>query len=103
MIIRRTSLAENIVQFCRFLRQKNFTIGMEEEAITLQALQFIDYTDPSIFRLALKQRFAEVKHRLKNLICFLTITGNRSRKAVDAKIKDGSSKKQPPVSQPDNF
>ncbi|TAL44983.1 MAG: VWA containing CoxE family protein, partial [Chitinophagaceae bacterium] len=52
MITRLTSLSQNIVQFCRFLRQKGFTVTVEEEATALQALQFIDYSNNKIFFLA---------------------------------------------------
>ena len=54
MILRQTSLSANMIQFCRFLRQKGFTVGVEEEAIALQALQFIDYTHPSTFQTGIK-------------------------------------------------
>jgi len=45
MIQRHTSLSKNIIQFCRFLRSKDFTIGAEEEIIALTSLQFINYND----------------------------------------------------------
>ena len=54
MISRQQSLSRNIVQFCRFLRLKGFTIGMEEEAIALSALQFIDLKSRYDFFLVLK-------------------------------------------------
>ena len=39
MITRKTSLSANIVSFCRFLRQKGFTIGPAEETDALLALE----------------------------------------------------------------
>ena len=99
MIVRRTSLAENIVQFCRFLRQKGFAAGTEEEAITLQALQFIDYIDSSIFRLALKTTLCRSKTQAEEFDLLFNDYWKQAGKAVDAKVKDGSSKKQPVVQQ----
>ena len=29
MIVRQTSLSANVIQFCRFLRHKGFTVGVE--------------------------------------------------------------------------
>jgi uncharacterized protein len=54
MITRQTSLSGNIVQFCRFLRQKGFALSVEEEATALYALLLIDYGNRDIFALALK-------------------------------------------------
>ena len=54
MILRQTSLSANIIQFCRFLRQKGFTVGVDDEAITLKALQFIDYTSSFSFPTGIK-------------------------------------------------
>ena len=39
MIKRQTAISGNIVQFCRFLRGKGFSIGVEEEALALDALR----------------------------------------------------------------
>jgi uncharacterized protein with von Willebrand factor type A (vWA) domain len=54
MILRQTSLSGNIIQFCRFLRQKGFAAGIEEELLALQALQCIDFGNNAIFYEALK-------------------------------------------------
>lgn len=54
MISRQTSLSKNIVQFCRFLRTKGFSLSVEEETTALTALQFIDYHNKNIFKNALK-------------------------------------------------
>src|SRR5690349_15666258 len=51
---RQTSLSRNVVQFCRYLRGHNFTIGVGEEATALAALQYIDYRQVESFRLALR-------------------------------------------------
>jgi uncharacterized protein with von Willebrand factor type A (vWA) domain len=99
MILRSTSLSANIVRFCRFLRQKGFASGVEEEAMTLQALQFIDYSDPSVFRLALKTMLCRSKTQAEEFDVLFNDYWKQTGKAVDAKVKDGSSKKQPSISQ----
>lgn len=99
MILRRTSLSTNIVQFCRFLRQKGFAVGVEEEAITLQALQFIDYTNPSTFCLALKTTLCRSKTQAEEFDVLFNEYWKQTGKAVDAKTKEGSSKKQQSISQ----
>lgn len=103
MILRQTSLSANIVQFCRFLRQKNFTIGIEEEALTLRALQFIDYTDPSTFRLALRTMLCRSKTHVNEFDILFNEYWRQIEKAVASKSKEGSSQKQPAISQPLKF
>jgi uncharacterized protein with von Willebrand factor type A (vWA) domain len=99
MILLRTSLAENIVQFCRFLRHKGFTAGTEEETITLRALQLIDYSDPSIFQLALKTTLCRSRTQAEEFDLLFNDYWKQAGKAVDAKIKDGSSRQKPVVQQ----
>ena len=103
MIQRQTSLSANIIQFCRFLRQKGFTVGVEEEAITLQALQFIDYTDPSIFRMTIKATLCRTKTQVEEFDSLFNNYWKHLNKAVDTKIKDDKSKKPKPVSQQSPF
>ena len=88
MIIRQTSLSKNIVQFCRFLRQKGFIVGMEEEAATLQALQYIDYTSNTIFLLALQTILCRSKTQLDEFDNLFHEYWKDLEKAVDAKKKD---------------
>jgi len=97
MTQRRESLSANIVQFCRFLRQKGFAVGVEEETITLQALQFIDYINPSIFRMAIKATVCRSKTQAEEFDALFNDCWHQLGKAVDAKIKD--FKKQKSASQ----
>ncbi|MGZ8552196.1 MAG: vWA domain-containing protein [Chitinophagaceae bacterium] len=99
MILLRTSLAENIIQFCRFLRHKGFAAGTDEEAITLQALQLINYSDPFIFRLALKTTLCRSKTQAEEFDLLFNDYWKQAGKAVDAKIKEGSPKQKPVVQQ----
>jgi uncharacterized protein len=103
MILRQTSLSANIIQFGRYLRQKGFAIGVEEEAITLQGLQFINYTDPSIFRIAIKCTLCRSKKQAEEFDTLFNDYWREISKAADAKIKDNTPKKQKPVSQQSSF
>lgn len=97
MILRHTSLSANIIQFCRFLRQKGFAVGVEEESITLQALQFIDYINPSVFQMALKATLCRSKTQAGEFDALFNHYWLQLSKAIDAKIKD--FKKQKSASQ----
>src|SRR5436189_6003668 len=103
MILRQTSLSANIVQFGRFLRQKNFAIGVEEEALTLQALRSIDFTDLSAFRLVLRTTLCRSKTQTEEFDELFNDYWKQIEKAVDSKSKEGSSKKEPSVPQPAQF
>ena len=97
MIFQRTSLSANIVQFCRYLRQKGFVIGVQEEALALTALQFIDYTDPAVFRVALKATLCRSKMQTEEFDSMFNDYWKKLAKALDAKLKYEESKKNPPV------
>ncbi|HXL57748.1 MAG TPA: VWA domain-containing protein, partial [Chitinophagaceae bacterium] len=90
MISRQTSLSKNIVQFCRFLRQKNFALSVEEEADALNALQYIDYSSRDIFKLALKAICCRSKNQLNEFENLFEEYWKEMDKAVDSKIKTES-------------
>ncbi len=87
MISRQTSLSKNIVQFCRFLRQKGFALSVEEEADALNALQYIDYSSRDIFKLALKAICCRSKNQLHEFDSLFNGYWKEIDKAVDSKIK----------------
>ncbi|TMI92148.1 MAG: VWA domain-containing protein [Bacteroidetes bacterium] len=99
MITRLTSLSKNIVQFCRFLRQKGFTVTVEEEATALQALQHIDYGNNQVFFLALQAVFCRSKTQLDEFKNLFNEYWKRLDSAADAKLKNEETK-QPPIAQP---
>ena len=78
-------------------------MGTEEEAVTLQALHFIDYTDSSIFRLGLRTTLCRSKTQAEEFDLLFNEYWQQAGKAVDAKIKDRVSKKKQPVAQPNSF
>jgi hypothetical protein len=62
LIVRRTSLSENILGFCRYLRQKEFRIGPAEEVDALLALENVaPFANPEIFRLCLRAVLARTR------------------------------------------
>src|SRR6266498_5277067 len=87
MISRQTSLSKNIVQFCRFLRQKGFALSVEEEADALNALQYIDYSSRDIFKLALKAICCRSKNQLHEFDTLFNEYWKEIDKAVDSKTK----------------
>ena len=95
MITRQTSLSKNIVRFCMFLRQKGFNVGVDEEAATLQALQYIDYSSNKIFLLALKSILCRSKTQLDEFDNFFDEYFNELDKAVDAKRKEDPGNRKP--------
>jgi uncharacterized protein with von Willebrand factor type A (vWA) domain len=103
VILRRTSLSANIVQFCRYLRVQNFTIGPDDEALSLQAMQLVDFIDPSIFHLVLKSSFCKSKIETEEFDTLFTAYWKDIGQAVDAKIKKRVEKKQLPAFQPAAF
>ena len=50
MIQRKTSLSENVIAFCRFLRGHAFTVGVQEEALALEALGVISFEEKDNFK-----------------------------------------------------
>lgn len=87
MISRQTSLSKNIVQFCRFLRQKKYALSSEEEATALQSLQFIDYSERDVFKLALKSILCRSRNELKNFDQLFIEYWEELEKAIDSKVK----------------
>jgi len=87
MTIRQTSFSKNIVQFCRFLRQKGFALSVEEETTALNALQFIDYGNSDIFRQALKAVCCRSRNQSYEFETLFNDYWKDLDKAVDSKEK----------------
>jgi uncharacterized protein with von Willebrand factor type A (vWA) domain len=87
MITRQTSLSKNIVQFCRFLRQKSFALSPEEEATALDAMQFIDYSERTVFSLALKSVLCRSRNELNEFDNLFNEYWIELAKAIDSKVK----------------
>lgn len=93
MITRQTTLSKNIVHFCRFLRQKGFAVSIDEEFLSLQALQLIDYSNNQVFHLALKASLCHTKSQLDEFDSLFHAYWKELDKAVDAKTKEDTKTK----------
>lgn len=103
MISRQTSLSKNIVQFCRFLRQQNFTVGVEEEIAALNALQFIDYGNNQVFRLALQAVLCRSRAQIETFDSLFNQYWKELATAVDAKVKNSEEPPAKPGSKEPSF
>jgi len=94
MISRLGSLSGNIVQFCRFLRTKDYTVGTEEEISSLKALEYIDFTNPDEFLLAMKATLCKSKKQLNEFDELFFTYWKELKKAVDSKRKEEKTPKK---------
>ena len=88
MITRQTSLSRNIVEFCRFLRHKGFSLSVDEEALALNALELVDIGDRTIFALVLKSVCCRSRTQQREFDPLFNEYWNKLNKAIDAKIKN---------------
>jgi hypothetical protein len=94
-IKRQTSLSANIVAFCRFLRHKGFTIGPQEEADSLRALEALNaFHAPESMKLCLKASLARTRAQQLAFDELYTQYWRELEKAVNAKRKDGEAEKK---------
>ena len=91
LILRQTSLSANIVAFCRFLRQKGFTVGPQEESDALLALEKLaPFGAPDALQLCLKATLARTLPQ-QMLFDELYIQYWRElEKAVNSKSREGA-------------
>ena len=87
MILRQTSLSGNIVQFCRFLRHRGFWLSADEEATALDAMKFIDFSEMTVFSLALKSVLCRSRGQLHEFDNLFNEYWKELGKAIDAKVK----------------
>jgi len=94
LIQRQTSLSANIVAFCRFLRQKGFTIGPREEADALRALSTLGAFGASEqLQLCLRATLARTYAQLRVFDELYTQYWRELDKAVDSKLKHAKEKR----------
>jgi uncharacterized protein with von Willebrand factor type A (vWA) domain len=98
LISRQTELSANVVQFCRFLREKGIPNGPREEADALRAMHLLLPYDSDTLRLTLRAILTRNRnHQLKFDDLFQQYWRELER-AVDAKTEDRLEKK--PQSKP---
>lgn len=103
MIARHTALSANIVAFCRFLRQKGFTLSAEEQADALQSLVWIDYTKPAELRDALKAVLCRNRRNLEVFDALFQEYWKELEQAVDSKVARQEQPKPRPGQQQEAF
>lgn len=101
MIQRKTSLSENVIAFCRFLRNYDFIVGMQEQALALEALSFINFENKDNFKDALKTTLVKNVQNFQKFDRLFDDYWKELEKSVDSKIKDSEEKKQKRQSQAD--
>ncbi len=100
MIARQTSLSANVVAFCRFLRAKGFTIGVEETSCALQALTYADLSGRAGVCAVLKAALCRNRSQLNAFDELFATYWKELDRAVDAKIA-GQQKPAPRSGQQD--
>lgn len=104
LIVRRTSLSENILGFCRYLRQKDFRIGPAEEADALLAMEELaPFANPEIFRLSLRAVLARTRGQQLLFDELYAEYWRELEKAVDSKIVDTPEQQPQPKPAADHF
>ena len=96
LIQRQTSLSANIVAFCRFLRQKGYALGPQEEADALRALEALaPFDSQASFQLCLKAALARTLAQQMLFDELYTQYWRELEKAVNSKPKEGAPEKKP--------
>ncbi len=90
IIKRQTSLSANLVAFCRFLRDRGFTIGPGEEVDVLNAVEVMaPFDDPESFRDCLQAVLVRRENQLEPFVQLYNQYWRELEKAVDSKKADG--------------
>lgn len=93
---RQTALSGNIVQLCRFLRQKGFALSATEEADALSAIHFLPIEKEKYFKKALKIVLCKNQYQYQKYDDLYEEFWDQLAKAVDAKTKQLPEKKEKP-------
>ncbi len=101
MIQRKTSISENVIAFCRFLRNYGFTIGVQEQALALEALSVINFEEKENFKDALRITLVKNAQNLQKFDRLFDDYWKELEKSVDSKIKDSEETKRKKQSQAD--
>ncbi len=101
MIQRKTSLSENVIAFCHYLRNYGFTIGVQEQASALEALSFINFEEKENFKDALRTTLVKNVQNLQKFDRLFDDYWKELEKSVNSKIKDSEERKQKKQSQAD--
>ena len=104
LIERQTELSANIVAFCRYLRQKKYSIGPTEEADALEALRIVaPFADPDQFRLVLQAALAKTRKQQLQFKELYQKYWNELNRALDSKSKKVAEPSQTQQSKQEAF
>lgn len=95
MINRQTKLSANIVAFCRFLRDRGFSIGVREEQDALLAIQLVQpYESPEQLQLCLQAALCRTPLQLQQFSKLYEHYWRELDRAVDSKVKEEEEKQE---------
>ncbi len=87
LIQRQAELSSNVIQFCRFLREKGYTISSNEEAEALTALELINLGGKLQFRTCLRATLAKNAYQFEHFNDDFDDYFKQLSKAVDSKVR----------------
>ncbi len=98
MINRQTSLSANIVAFCRYLRQNNFSVTIAEERDALAAMNILQpYESTETLQLCLQTALCRSPQQLHLFPKLYQTYWRELDRAVDSKIKEETEEKPSPT------
>lgn len=105
LIQRQTTISGNLVQLCRFLRTKGFTLSIKEESDALTAITLLPIGDKDTFHTALKSIFVKSKWQFEQFDDLYEEFWEQLKKAVDSKTKELAvpTEDKPPAVQKPSF
>lgn len=100
---RRTALSHHVIQFCAFLRQKEFPIGPQEQQEALQSLVNIDWKDSTQFKLVLQCTLCKSYEQFAQFDELYFHYWKSLSKSVDSKVKEVATADEQPKPKPPSF
>ena len=94
LIQRQTTISGNLVQLCKFLRNKGYALGTREESDAMEALCYLPIGDKSSFKGALKSIFAKSKWQYEQFDDLYDDFWDQLKKAVDSKTREVPENKE---------
>ncbi len=93
---KQNTISAHLIQFCRFLRLNEFSIGPLEELLALEALKVISFNDRIYFKNALRSTLVKNKSQLDRFDNLYMQYWNEIDKAENSKLKDKAEEKETP-------
>ncbi|MEM8894755.1 MAG: hypothetical protein AAGC88_09265, partial [Bacteroidota bacterium] len=103
-ITRRTALSHHVIQFCGFLRRKDFPIGPQEQQEALASMVLIDWKDSTQFKLVLQCTLCKSFEQFTQFDELYYHYWSSLKKSVDSKVKEvATAEQQQPKPKPPSF